>query len=439
MTSRQDLLSSQGSSRRSGSVSSVDCRYEKALRLAEVRMRKEARWPAARLETQLNCRALEAKIEAREASRTEWLESRSTELQAEYQEKVSSAQERHAHVQNHLKLQQERLRAEADEKRRAEEARAEALAQLRADEEALNQENAASRDLRITSNITRATDMRQSRAQAHLRAQDATHRRRQHVEQTLAMERAASNERRKIRAEEASARLRSRSQQIQQRNAEQEARFQQKIQQAEAEKQRRAEIMEQIKQLQLQQAGKFDSIREMAWQAAVTKKEEKLRQELEALVPRLASSPTTPRTPGSGRFVASPASSGRARCSPRASSAQPVAQEKRRASPTGSGGGSRNGDGGSGTSARSASSKSFNLIAPYEDRAQHSAPNSQPGQTAEPISPASGGGFTPSSSRSSFVGKLAPGGRNGPAVSSLQSLGSTRCSLQASATELESA
>jgi len=414
-------------------VNSVDCRYEKSLRLAEVRLRKQARGPAARLETQLNCRALEAKIEAREASRREWLESRSFELQAECQEKMGAAQERHTQVQNHLKLHQERLRAEADEKSQAEEARAEALAQLRADEEALNLESAASRDLRIASNIAKATDIRQGRTQSHLRVQDATLRRRQEVERTLAVERAESSDRRKIRAEEASARLRTRSQQIEQRKVEKEARFHQKIQQAEAEKQRRAEIMEQIKQLQLQHAGKFDTFREMAWQAAVTKKEEKLRQELEALVPRLANSPTTPRSPGSGRFLASPASSGRARCSPRAGS------EPEGPSPTDSGGNSGGNSGGL-ASARSASSKSFHLIAPYEDRAQHSVPNNKPGGVQpEPTSPTSGGGFTPSSSRSSFVGKLAPGGRNGPVVSSLQSLGSTRCSLQASATELESA
>lgn len=422
-------MSSQNSSRRSGSVNSVECRFEKSLRLAEVRLRKEARGPAARLETQLNCRALEAKIETREASRREYLETRSTELQAESQDKANMAQERHAQAQSHQRLQQERLLAEAEEKRQAEEARAEALAQLQADEEALSLESAASRDQRIASTIARAADIRQGRAHAHVRAQDATLRRRQEVERTLAVERAESNERRRIRAEEASARLRTRSQQLQQRGAEKEARFQQKIQQAEAEKQRRADIMEQIKQLQQQQAGKFDAIRHMAWQAAVTNKEEKLRQELEALVPRLASSPTTPRTPGSARFTASPTSSVRARCSPRASSVQ--------------GGGSVGGL----ATARSASSKSFQLIAPYEDQAQPSAPSNKPGGErkkaggiqAEPISPSSGGGVTPNSSRSSFVGKLAPGGRNGPVVSSLQSLGSTRCSLQASATELEAA
>lgn len=430
MASRQDLMSSQNSSRRSGSVNSAECRYEKSLRLAEVRLRKEARGPAARLETLLNCRALEAKIDTREASRREYLETRSTELQEQYQDKANTAQERHAQAQSHLRLQQERLRAEAEQKRQAEETRAEALAQLHADEEALNLESAASRDQRIASNISRATDLRQGRAQAHVRAQDATLRRRQQVERTLAVERAESNERRRIRAEEASARLRTRSQQLRQRSAEKEARFQQKIQQAEAEKQRRADIMEQIKQLQQQHHGHIHTIREMAWQAAVTNEEDKLRQELEGLVPRLANSPTTPRTPNSARFVvASPTSSVRARGSPRASSAQGA----------GSGGGL--------ATARSASSKSFQLIAPYEDQAQPSAAGNKPGgerkkaggTQPEPISPSSGGGVTPNSSRSSFVGKLAPGGRNGPVVSSLQSLGSTRCSLQASATELEAA
>ncbi|CAJ1348505.1 unnamed protein product [Effrenium voratum] len=78
------------------------------------------------------------------------------------------------------------------------------------------------------------------------------------------------------------------------RSQSRKVRFQQKRDQAEAECQ---ELMEQVKQLQQESYFKANQIKEMAWKAQVHNNHDFLRQELEALVPRLSSAPTTPRSP----------------------------------------------------------------------------------------------------------------------------------------------
>ncbi|CAJ1348504.1 unnamed protein product [Effrenium voratum] len=75
-----------GSEYSSSTAASSDCRYERALRLAEARLAKAARSPAAKLEAHLHCEALQAKHEAKERARQEWLESFSMEKSAEFQE-----------------------------------------------------------------------------------------------------------------------------------------------------------------------------------------------------------------------------------------------------------------------------------------------------------------------------------------------------------------
>eukprot|EP00440_Ansanella_granifera_P045961 gb/GFBE01049780.1/.p1 GENE.gb/GFBE01049780.1/~~gb/GFBE01049780.1/.p1 ORF type:complete len:430 (+),score=91.29 gb/GFBE01049780.1/:1-1290(+) len=422
--------SSQGSiGRRSMSISSSECKFEKALRLAEARMARDARNPAAKVEHDLRSRELKAQQEAREAARQEWLEGFSTERATEHEERMNVVRSRRDIAQSFIQLQQEERIALGDAKARAEEARAEALAQLRADEEALNREIAASRDTRIVSNVARATALQQSRAEAKRRQQEDLARRRAQVEMALARERAESAERRRARAEESGARLRTRSQQIEDRRREKEERFQQKIEQVQAEQQRRQEIMEQIKQLQRQQKTKADQLREMAWQAAVTNKDDDYRQEVqdltlehrvEAAFPRLSSAPTTPRSPRSS-FTPSNRG-GSPRCSPTARSMsqdpRPAPKPLRLRMPT-------------------------DPVQPASARALLQVPHAAQG---DPISPASR--FTPCSSHSSIVAgapvvsplrrKLGGGGRSGPVASSL-SLGSTRCSLQASAAELDAA
>ncbi|CAJ1383136.1 unnamed protein product [Effrenium voratum] len=286
-----------GSEYSSSTAASSDCRYERALRLAEARLAKAARSPAAKLEAHLHCEALQAKHEAKERARQEWLESFSMEKSAEFQDKLDAHRGRLEQANSFNRQKQEELLATAQAKALAQEAKAQAIAQQRAKEEAFNRELGAERDTRILTTITKATVLEQERAETKRRQQEDLSRRRLMVELSNARERAASSDRRRAREDKIGACVRASSQQAEVRRREKEVRFQQKRDQAEAECRRRQELMEQVKQLQQESYFKANQIKEMAWKAQVHNNHDFLRQELEALVPRLSSAPTTPRSP----------------------------------------------------------------------------------------------------------------------------------------------
>lgn len=272
-----------------------ECRFEKALRLAEAHLAKRARQPAFKLEVQLQCQALQAKQEAKERARQEWLEGLSLEKFAEFQDRTKTSHARHEQVQNFNRCKQEELLAAAAAKTQAAEARAEMIAQRRAEEEALNRDIAMHREKRISTTTARAIEMQQERAASIRREQERVQKRRTMVDQENAKERAASCERRRARDENVNERMRARSHHLEGQRKEKEARFLQKCEQADTENRRRAEIMERIRQLQQQNHQKVAQIKELTWKASVTNNEDILRQELEVLVPRLSSAPTTPR------------------------------------------------------------------------------------------------------------------------------------------------
>mmetsp|Transcript_52119 Transcript_52119/g.63834 ORF Transcript_52119/g.63834 Transcript_52119/m.63834 type:complete len:384 (-) Transcript_52119:59-1210(-) len=282
MTSSQDSLASE-------------CRFEKALRLAEANLAKRARQPAYNLEVQLHCQALQAKQEAKEKTRQEWLESLTLEKLAESQDRTKNSHARHEQVQNFNKSKQEGLLATAAAKTQASEARAEMIAQRRAEEEAANREIATAREQRILNTTARANELLQEKVAAARREQERLQKRRSMVDMENAKERAASCERRRARQDTMNEHLRAHSQHLEGERRNKEQRFLQKCEQAEAEHRRRGEIMERIRQLQHQNQQKVAHIKELTWKASVTNNEDILRQELEVLVPRLSSAPTTPR------------------------------------------------------------------------------------------------------------------------------------------------
>ena len=272
-----------------------ECRFEKALRLAEANLAKRARQPAFNLEVQLQCQALQAKQEAKERARHEWLEAVTVEKFTLFQDRTNSCNARHEQVQNFNKCKQEGLLATAAAKAQAAEARAEMIAQRRAEEEALNREIGMHRDKRISNTTARCTELQQERAACIRREQERVQKRRSIMEQENAKERAASCERRRARDENMNERLRAHSQHLEGQRKEKETRFLQKCEQADAEHRRRADIMQRVKELQQQNHQRVAQIKELTWKASVTNNEDILRQELEVLVPRLSSAPTTPR------------------------------------------------------------------------------------------------------------------------------------------------
>eukprot|EP00438_Fugacium_kawagutii_P027464 Skav205573 [mRNA] locus=scaffold460:6469:7725:+ [translate_table: standard] len=273
-----------------------ECRFEKALRLAEANLAKRARQPAFNLEVQLQCQALQAKQEAKERARQEWLEGVTSEKFTEFQDRTKTSQTRHDQVQNFNKCKQEGLLAAAAAKAQAAEARAEMIAQRRAEEEALNREIASARDKRIFTTTARAAELLEEKATSIRREQERVQKRRSRVDMENAKERAASCERRRAREEGMNERLRAHSQHLEGQRKDKEMRFLQKREQADVEHRRRAEIMERIRQLQQQNHQRVAQIKELTWKASVTNNEDILRQELEVLVPRLSSAPTTPRS-----------------------------------------------------------------------------------------------------------------------------------------------
>lgn len=277
-----------------GSTTS-ECRFEKALRLAEANLAKRARQPAFTLEVQLQYQALEAKQEAKDRARQEWMESFTLEKFTESQDRTKASRTRHEQAQSFSKNKQEGLLSAAAAKAQAAEARAEMIATRRAEEAALNREIASQRDARISSTKARAVESLKERSASLQRSHESLHQRRAMVTQEIAKERANSCERRRARDETMQERLRAHSQHLEGQRKDKEQRFVQKCEQADAEHRRRAEIMERIRQLQQQNHMRVAQIKELTWKASVTNNEDILRQELEVLVPRLSSAPTTPR------------------------------------------------------------------------------------------------------------------------------------------------
>jgi len=431
--SRPASVSSQGSQspfKRIGgrTFQSGECKYEKALRLAEARLLRDARNPASKLEVELRARALEAEQQAKENFRQEWLESFSTERAEVYEDRMRVIRGRREGAQVHQRSQSEQLIADAAAKQQADQARAEALAQLRADEEALLRDDGIARDQKIQATVSKATDILRSQQEERMRQQEDLARRRREVEEGLARERAESVRARRTREEDSSSRLRARSAQLDHERHEKEARFQRKIQQVESEKQRRNEIMDKIKSLQMEGQSKAQQFRDMAWQAAVCNTHVDLRQELEALVPRLANLPTTPRSLAGGTAdsfgVASPRRSigGRGGSSQQTSSRGAMAGTPRKYVATAS------------VSVKALSLSLGGKTSALKGQAEQKTPTS---------------GCTPCSSRSS-IGIGSGAGKTGYPVSSplrrksggrhvqsSVSIGSTRSSLQASAADLE--
>lgn len=286
-----DKLSSQSSRR-----SPPDCKFEKALQLAQARLYRDARTPAMRLEHELLCREREAFHEAKESSRQEWLENMSIQRAEEYEERMNVIRSRRDTAQSCIRSQHEQLLADAEAKKLAEEEREAALVQLRADEEALRKEAANAKAAKIAATLANEKALLHQRVHTHQKQQDDTLQRRANMEAQLARERSESAQRRRLREGAASARVRSASQQHQDHLRRKEESFNQKIQQVEDEKMRRQLIMEQIRMLNLERHQKVSQFNELAWQASVRNDDSFLRQELEALVPRLTSAPTSPRS-----------------------------------------------------------------------------------------------------------------------------------------------
>eukprot|EP00931_Biecheleriopsis_adriatica_P012002 TRINITY_DN113102_c0_g1_i1.p1 TRINITY_DN113102_c0_g1~~TRINITY_DN113102_c0_g1_i1.p1 ORF type:complete len:449 (+),score=90.91 TRINITY_DN113102_c0_g1_i1:83-1348(+) len=413
---------SMGSTKKASCTSSAssECRFEKALRSIEARVAKDAAHSAAaKMEAKLRGRFIEVKLEEKERARQEWLETYSIQRAAEYQDRLAAVEERREAAKEYNRAEEERLIELGKRKALAEEERVAALAQLRADEEALNRDLQASREVDYRRTVAKGVELEKSRQEVKRKQQDDLAQRRAQCDRALARKRAESIELRRVRAQESSSRIRAQSQQDEDMRRRKEARFHQKIQKAEAEQERRKQIMEQIKQIQQDRDYKVQHLKDLAWQASVTNREDDYRREIEealgaqkAAFPQLSSAPTTPRSPASFSGF-SPSYRG---YSPRIRGSSQERSKPRFHSPP----------------------SNPALLAPPAPQAMRAR--------AEPISPA--GGCSPCSSRSSIAGsgavgvsprrKLGPGGRSGPVASS-QSLGSTRCSLQASATELEAA
>lgn len=289
-------MSSDKSSSHSSRRSPPDCKFEKALQLAQARLYKDARTPALRLEHELFCRERQAFHEAKESSRQEWLDNFSIQRAEEYEECMNVIRSRRETAQSCIRSQQEQLLADAESKRLAEEEREAALAQLRDDEEALRKESADAKASKIASTLANEKALLHKRVNSHQKQQDDTAQRRANAEALLARERSESAQRRRLRDEAASARVRSASQQHQDHLRRKEESFNRKIQQIEDEKMRRQLIMEQIQMLNQERHQKVSQVKELAWQASVKNDDSFLRQELEALVPRLTSAPTSPRS-----------------------------------------------------------------------------------------------------------------------------------------------
>lgn len=407
--------------RSQGSASSSECKFEKALRLAEERLAKEARHPALKMEVQMRLQELKAKHDAKEAARKDWHDNFTAQRSVEIQDKMHAVRGRREQAQQFIRVQAQDLLAVGDAKARAAEAKKDAIARQRAEEEALNREIASHRDSHIADTISKASAVQNERTSARRLSQEMTAQRRSLVEVEIARERAASAERRRARSEYVDSRLRAHSQHLEGRRQEKEAKFAQKREQAEAEHRRRDAIMEHIRKLHVQRHHKASQLKELAWQAAVTNREDTLRQELEALVPRLASAPTTPRSPGNFNTPSNHGVSPQSHQTPRASAGSPRRVNADRFIPA-----------------------TFYPTTPRQPTPTVTGkPNLwSPVAGLEPplMSPTSVASLT--SSRSSFSGgaALSPRrqklfGRFGP-ISSAQSLGSTRASLQASSPEL---
>ena len=281
-----------------------ECKFEKALCSKEKWLAKEeARHRALWLE-QMRYQEMRATHENKETARRDWQELFTAQKSAEIQIRMQTIRGRRQQAQEFIRAQTEEQMELAEAKARAAESNSEFIARQRADEEVLNQEIASHRDARIAHNIYKASLMQTQQAKRRLLQQEMTAQRRMMVEQEAVRQRAASAERRRARSEYMDARLRAHSQQLESKRQEKEARLAHKRQQVEARHRRHEEIMEQMRKLDVQHHQTSSLLRDLTWQAAVTNSQDRLLRELTA-VPRVASAPATPRSPGHGGCASS--------------------------------------------------------------------------------------------------------------------------------------
>ncbi|CAE7380643.1 Ank1 [Symbiodinium sp. KB8] len=283
-----------------------ECKFEKALCSKEKWLAKEEARHRALWKKQMHYEEMRAKHENKETARRDWQENFTAQKKAEIQIRMQTICGRRQQAQQFIRAQTEEQIASAEAKAIAAVSKSEYIARQRADEEALNQEIASHRDARIANNIYKASLLQTERAKRRLLQQEMTAQRRMMVEQEAVHQRAASAERRRARSDYMDARLRAHSEQLEGKRQEKEARLAHKRQQVEARHQRHEEIMERMRKLDMQHHQTSSLLRELTWQAAVSNSQDRLLHELTAVVPRVASAPTTPRSPGG--FTTSPES-----------------------------------------------------------------------------------------------------------------------------------
>ncbi|CAE7840919.1 Ank1 [Symbiodinium necroappetens] len=283
-----------------------ECKFEKALCSKEKWLAKEEARHRALWKKQMHYEEMRAKHENKETARRDWQENFTAQKKAEIQIRMQTICGRRQQAQQFIRAQTEEQIASAEAKAIVAVSKSEYIARQRADEEALNQEIASFRDARIANNIYKASLLQTERAKRRLLQQEMTAQRRMMVEQEAVHQRAASAERRRARSDYMDARLRAHSEQLEGKRQEKEARLAHKRQQVEARHQRHEEIMERMRKLDMQHHQTSSLLRELTWQAAVSNSQDRLLHELTAVVPRVASAPTTPRSPGG--FTTSPES-----------------------------------------------------------------------------------------------------------------------------------
>lgn len=283
-----------------------ECKFEKALCSKEKWLAKEEARHRALWKKQMHYEEMRAKHEKKETARRDWQENFTAQKKAEIQIRMQTICGRRQQAQQFIRAQTEEQIASAEAKAIAAVSKSEYIARQRADEEALNQEIASHRDARIANNIYKASLLQTERAKRRLLQQEMTAQRRMMVEQEAVHQRAASAERRRARSDYMDARLRAHSEKLEGKRQEKEARLAHKRQQVEARHQRHEEIMERMRKLDMQHHQTSSLLRELTWQAAVSNSQDRLLHELTAVVPRVASAPTTPRSPGG--FTTSPES-----------------------------------------------------------------------------------------------------------------------------------